>query len=151
MKIPSLVGLGALLISGVPTVAADIAAPRIDTTATAAPPAGWKTLSIPGKPATRFSALSDHTIKVTAQDSARFLYRDLGPQASGLRYLVWRWRVDIAPPPTDQSMPGMDDRPLAVHVWFDREPGTPSPSSPMDRMGAWLFDAPLPGKVLTYV
>ncbi|MDH3700116.1 MAG: DUF3047 domain-containing protein [Alphaproteobacteria bacterium] len=150
MKIPSILGLGALLIAGLPAVAADFAATRVGTPSAAAP-AGWRTLSVPGKPETQFSAASARTIKVTAQDSAGFLYRKVVAREPGHRQLTWRWRVDMAPPPTDQSMPGMDDRPLAVHVWFDGEPGADSSWTPLDRVGAWLFDVPLPGKVLTYV
>jgi hypothetical protein len=33
--------------------------------------------------------------------------------------LRWRWRVDAAPPPTDQRARGADDRPAAVHLLLD--------------------------------
>ena len=45
------------------------------------------------------------------------LYRALGPEEAGRRYLTWRWRVDKAPPPTDLTRRD-GDRPLAIHLCF---------------------------------
>jgi len=45
----------------------------------------------------------------------------------------------------------MDDRPLAVHVWFNDGKGTDGGWDFRTRLGAWLFDRPLPGRMLTYV
>ncbi|MCG8543693.1 MAG: DUF3047 domain-containing protein [Alphaproteobacteria bacterium] len=152
MKIPSLLALillvSALLRADVPAVAASHANPS--DLALNVPPAGWRHLTVPGKAATRFASGPDGAIKVSARDSAGFLVREIAA-AKPVTRLAWRWRVDMAPPPTDQSMKGMDDRPLALHVWFDDGAAGRSPWTLFDRVGAWLFDVPLPGKVLTYV
>ena len=153
MKIPSILALillvSALLRADIPAVAASSAGPS--DLALNVLPAGWRHLTVPGKAATQFASGPDGAIKVSAEDSAGFLYREVSRDAKPVTRMAWRWRVDMAPPPTDQSMKGMDDRPLAVHVWFDKGAGTDSAWTMFDRVGAWLFDVPLPGKVLTYV
>ena len=153
MKIPSNIALvfllSALISADLPAVAASSGG-RTELALNTLP-AGWRQLSVPGKAETRFAKGPDGAIKVSAEDSAGFLYRAVPAGTKAGARLAWRWRVDMTPPPTDQSMKGMDDRPLAVHVWFDDGSAQNSPYSLLDRMGAWLFDAPLPGKVLTYV
>jgi hypothetical protein len=153
MKIPSTLLLGLLLSMVLRAdfpVFASAGTDHAQPTASTLPP-GWRTISVPGKAETRFANGPGGVIKVSALNSAGFLYRRLSFDAAAASHLKWRWRVDMAPPPTDQSMKGMDDRPLAVHVWFDAEPESASPWTLMERVGAWLVDAPLPGKVLTYV
>jgi Protein of unknown function (DUF3047) len=112
-------------------------------------PPRWQVLGMPGKVVTRFTAANDGAIAVDARDSVGFLYRAAAEMPGSGRYLTWRWRVDAAPPPTDLSVKGMDDRPLAVHVWFND--GEDEGWDFKTRLGAWLFDRPLPGKMLTYV
>jgi hypothetical protein len=112
---------------------------------------GWSVLRMPGKPVTDFAEGPDGVITVTAANSVGFLFRDASKVARAGRYLAWRWRVDVMPPPTDLAMKGMDDRPLAVHVWFAETDGSSADWSLRDRLGAWLQNAPLPGKMLTYV
>lgn len=114
-------------------------------------PAGWKLLKIPGKAVTAFVAGSRGAIKVSANDSVGFLYRDAADMFGTGNRLSWRWRVDMTPPATALDVKGMDDRPLAVHVWFEDEDGSGSDWGLKARLGAWLLDQPLPGKMLTYV
>lgn len=114
-------------------------------------PVGWELLKIPGKAVTRFAAAPNRAIKVSANESVGFLYSRAADMPGKGPFLTWRWRVDMAPPPTDLSAKGMDDRPLAVHVWFGNEDGSASDWGLQTRLGAWLFDRPLPGKMLTYV
>jgi hypothetical protein len=139
LNIPALVAF--LILGAVPSVA---------VAETPLPP-HWQVLSMPGKAVTRFAAAGDGAIAVDARNSVGFLYRKTGGLPGAGRYLTWRWRVDAAPPPTDLSMKGMDDRPLAVHVWFDEGADTTGDWAFTTRLGAWLFDRPLPGKMLTYV
>lgn len=114
-------------------------------------PVGWKLLKIPGKAVTHFAATPGGAIKVSAVDSVGFLYHNAMDLPGKGRILTWRWRVDMTPPPTDLSAKGMDDRPLAVHVWFEDDGGAGSDWGLKTRLGAWLLNQPLPGKMLTYV
>lgn len=114
-------------------------------------PAGWKLLKFPGKAATTFIATPGGAIKVSANNSVGFLYCNATDIPGKGPFLTWRWRVDMTPPPTDLSAKGMDDRPLAVHVWFENEDGSGSDWGLQTRLGAWLFNQPLPGNMLTYV
>jgi len=114
-------------------------------------PTGWKLLKIPGKAVTRFVATPGGAIKVSANDSVGFLYCNAKDLPVKGRFLNWHWRVDMTPPPTDLAMKGMDDRPLAVHVWFERADGSGFDWGLKTWLGAWLLNQPLPGKMLTYV
>ncbi len=110
--------------------------------------AGWKVLTLSRKPPTHFVGRVDGVIKVTAESSVAFLYRDVPSASQHKRYLSWRWRVDLAMTPTDLSRKGHDDRPLALHVSF------PSRSNKRDlwqRLRRAFIGAPLSGKLLTYV
>ena len=81
----------------------------------------WKTIEFPGIVPSRFVKSPDGKIEVLSDKSSAMLYRALGPQESGHRYLTWRWRVDAAPPPTDLTRRG-GDRPLAIHLCFKGKP-----------------------------
>lgn len=144
MKIPLLALAAFLLFAGnTVTGTAKESGPEV--------PSGWKTLNIPGKAATEFRAAPDGTIEVSASKSVGFLYRELPKSAAPVTRLSWRWRVDVAPPSTDLSMKGEDDRPLAIHICFDTEDAPPSRWSLLDQVGKWARTSPLRGKVLTYV
>lgn len=114
-------------------------------------PPNWRVLSLPGKATTQFAATTKGGISVSADASVGFLYSPVSEIPGRGRFLTWRWRVDAAPPPTDLSAKGMDDRPLAVHVWFGNKDDAVPDWDLGTRLGAWLFDRPLPGKMLTYV
>ena len=108
---------------------------------------GWRALEVPGKAPAEFHGLSDRMIEVRADKAVSFLYRELGEDEEQGRYLSWSWRVDVNPMPTDLARKGEDDRPLAVHVWFED-----------DSMGGNVFDwfgeivgLPMHGRTLTYV
>lgn len=110
---------------------------------------GWRLLTVPGKPASRFGGDGKGTIAVTASGSVAFLYYPLPDARPPVRYLSWRWRVDRAPPPAALDQAGADDRPLAVHVAFVAEHD--GLWRRLRRGAAELIGVPLPGKVLTYV
>lgn len=113
--------------------------------------AGWKVLTFAGKPATRFAGRADGTIQVTATKSVAILYRRVPDRDRPKKQLTWRWRVDKTIPATDLSRKGHDDRPLAVHVWFPKDPNRTGMLESLGTALAGLFGVPLPGKVLTYV
>jgi len=82
----------------------------------------WRQITPPGKQSAAFTVGPTNLIEVRADDAVSFLYAELTAPSPDLR-LSWRWRVDSAPAPTELAMRGMDDRPLAVHLWFPPPPG----------------------------
>lgn len=112
---------------------------------------GWRQLRVKERPAAQFDLINGSTIAVTAKDAAGFLYKPLRSDGVQLRTMQWSWRIDTAPPPSDLSRPGKDDRALALHVWF---PVSVERDSPWDLIKSGLGQLaglPVPGKVLTYV
>lgn len=68
-----------------------------------------------------------------------------------MSHLTWRWKVVQGLTPVDLRAAGGDDRPAAVHLWFDR-PAAESGILDRFRDGvAAVFGVPSPGKTLTYV
>ena len=113
--------------------------------------AGWKVFTFFGKSATRFTGRADGAIEVAAADSVAILYRKIAGGDRQKRRLSWRWRVDKTPPPTDLSRKGHDDRPLALHLWFPKDPDQTGILETLETALAGIFGVPLPGRVLTYV
>ena len=67
-------------------------------------------------------------------------------------WLEWRWRVDAAMPPTDIRVKGGDDRPIAVHVWFEDSPERQNAfRSIRNSVLETLLGLPVSGRVITYV
>ncbi|MCB2099865.1 MAG: DUF3047 domain-containing protein [Rhodobacterales bacterium] len=83
--------------------------------------APWMELTLPGRAANQFAAPAPGTVTVRSADSVSFLYRPVSGDEGTARRLRWSWRVDAQPPPADLAAAGRDDRPLAVHVWFQRD------------------------------
>ena len=113
--------------------------------------AGWKVLTFAGKTATRFTGRVDGAIEVTAANSVAILYRKISGGDRQKRQLSWRWRVDKTTPATDLSRKGDDDRPLALHVGFPKDPDRTGLLERLETAVAEILGVPLPGKVLTYV
>lgn len=105
----------------------------------------WSRLTLPDKAAASFTALGKEGLRIESKDSIGFLYTEVG-QTKG-KHLLWRWRVDQAPPASPQDRVGQDDRPLAVHIWF---PLPPEERSFFERLGG-VFGYPSIGRVITYV
>ena len=105
----------------------------------------WKLLLLPDKEAAEFRFPASGAVQIEAMNAVGFLYAQIDG-VPAMR-MAWRWRVDRDIPATDLSKSGLDDRPLAVHVWF---PPKPEDVSFGDRLGA-LFGYPMIGQVLTYV
>ncbi len=78
----------------------------------------WKQIDVRNKRPTDFRFSKD-VIEVVADGSVAFLYREIRPFMSTKPRLEWQWRIDRNIPATDQSVPKKDDRPLAVHLWFE--------------------------------
>lgn len=134
----------ALLAS--PTVAEETA---IDAELKAA---GWTLYEKSDWKPARFSRTRDGAIRVTSDDSTALIWREVAPDAKTRRYLSWRWRVDAAMPPTDITVKGGDDRPVAIHVWFEDPPERKSFfASVRATVLEGLFGIPVSGRVLTYV
>lgn len=114
--------------------------------------AGWTLFeNSKWKPA-RFMQTQDGAIRVTTEDSTALIWREVAPASKTRRYLSWRWRVDAAMPPTDITVKGGDDRPVALHVWFEDLPERKSFfASVRSALLETLFGIPVSGRVLTYV
>lgn len=103
------------------------------------------------KPA-RFEATAEGAIRVTTDNSTALIWRNLQDDVKQRRYLSWRWRVDAAMPATDIRVKGGDDRPIALHVWFEDPPGRTSFfGSIRNTVIEALFGIPVSGRVITYV
>jgi hypothetical protein len=77
--------------------------------------------------------------------SVAFYYRALNPRKKFGRRIAWRWRVDRTFPATDQAAKGGDDRPIAIHLWFEGRDG-----SPLGSLSS-LLGRPRVGYQITYV
>lgn len=80
----------------------------------------WSVFTPPGKQPALFHDGDAGAVEVRADSAVSFLYRALPEGMQDVSRVSWRWRVDYAPPATDLSDAGMDDRPLAVHFWFGK-------------------------------
>ncbi|MDJ0949839.1 MAG: DUF3047 domain-containing protein [Alphaproteobacteria bacterium] len=138
--------LAVLFVTAPPALAASLPVTR-DLAAS-----GWRPLEFPGFKATEFHCPEDGVIEVVARDSSSMLYRQVPEAQQRKRHLVWRWRVDTAPPATDLTRRGRDDRPLALHVAFAEEDGRGGLFGALTRdLIDAMTGAPAHGKVLTYV
>ncbi|MCP5366896.1 MAG: DUF3047 domain-containing protein [Hyphomicrobiales bacterium] len=116
----------------------------------AAPPAAWMELALPAKARNVFTHPEPGMVRVASDHSVSFLYRPVTEAERGGRALAWRWRVNRAPAPTDLTMAGMDDRPLAVHVWFG-DAAAPLPlGTALARLLGLAPEFPR-GRLITYV
>ncbi len=111
---------------------------------------GWRLFTRDDVQPARFSPNGPSAISVANEDGFALLYRPVTSADGEARVLRWRWRVETAPPASDLTQKGRDDRPVAVHVWFpDRDGG---PLTWLKReLGSALFGVPVPGRAITYV
>ena len=107
---------------------------------------GWRLMKFDGIPETVFESTADGAISVSTTASCGILFRRLDKDMRR-PFVSWRWKVLKGLPPTDQSLKGGDDRPIAVHVWFEPTVATAGFFRTMaDMLG---FD--MPGRGLIYV
>ena len=113
---------------------------------------GWQLFSHPNWDAARFSLTSDGAVRVSTDNSTALIFREIATADRNRRRLSWRWRVDETMPPTDIRVKGGDDRPLALHVWFEEDPDRTTILTRLaDGLLESLFGVPVSGNVLTYV
>lgn len=107
--------------------------------------AGWRTLTVPGARENQFVMRGD-ALQVISDSSVSFRYMELPRDVVAPSELSWRWRVERHSSLASQAQKGRDDRPLAIHVWFDTE-GRASLFGNL----ASLAGRPKVGHLLTYV
>jgi ribosomal protein RSM22 (predicted rRNA methylase) len=78
--------------------------------------------------------------------SVSFRYFEIPPNKPAPSVLSWRWKVDSHSSLAPQTVKGKDDRPLAIHVWFDKAGADTVLSGLTARVGK-----PKVGKLLSYV
>jgi hypothetical protein len=113
--------------------------------------AGWRLLFREGATPTRFRARGEGGIAIETEDSVAFLYREILGQERRASRLVWRWKVIVNLPPADLTVVGSDDRPAAVHLWFDRPASGLSLWNRVRDGFAAIAGFPVAGHTLTYV
>lgn len=110
--------------------------------------AGWTHVEYDGIRPARFQSRPDG-VALEGQGDGSFIWRRV-QGAPGC--LTWRWRVEAAPPPTDLTRRGGDDRAVTVAVGFE---GWPTRSSVWQRTQHAIAQAragshPLPRSMLIY-
>lgn len=76
---------------------------------------GWRKVNWNGIRPAEFAATQSGGVRIRAQGSGSFIARKMRSEAA---CLAWRWRVDAAPPATDLTRRGGDDRAIAISVGF---------------------------------
>ena len=109
--------------------------------------AGWDTINVPEQEPNDAQVDADGILTVTSNGTVSFLVREV--QAPEHAVLSWEWQTAASFPARNLDIPGQDDRPAAVHVWF------PEPSKDLfSWLGGGLKDLlgyPVFGKAITYV
>lgn len=111
--------------------------------------AGWKVHTPRGKTPADFVVPTENTLEITAENAVAFLYRFVPKGEGSQTVLSWEWKVKESFSPTDLSVPGQDDRPIAIHVYFTDQ--NPSVMSRLSSGLAGLFGAPVSGRAITYI
>ena len=113
--------------------------------------AGWRLYSDDRWAPAHFRLLPDGTIEASSDNSTALIWKKVAPADALKRRLAWEWRVDETMTPTDITVKGGDDRPLALHVWFMK------PRAELgffERLRADILEAivglPVHGRLLTY-
>lgn|GEM_PF-846246 len=111
---------------------------------------GWKKVKFPGIKANKFQISEQGQIDVKMDKSSGLIYRPLNDQEQISQTLKWQWKVDQNFPATPLSEKDIDDRPVAVHIWFPDEKGAKKEGG-FTRLVGRLLGYEFPGRVLTYV
>lgn len=109
--------------------------------------ADWKQLDVPGRPAAEISLRDDDLARLVSSGGVSFFYRPLRIPESDRLTARWRWRAEGNFSPSDLTRQGGDDRPLALHLWFDQ----PDSSETLFGTLARAYGYPRVTHVLTYV
>lgn len=112
---------------------------------------GWSVLVDRDFEPTRFLWRGNGIVQIDTNDSVGFLFRELSAEERAARSMSWRWQVVRDLPPADLSKREADDRPLAVHLWFDSPQGQSNWWTEAGRSVLRWIGMPVPGRILTYV
>lgn len=114
--------------------------------------AGWTLFSDSRWAPARFRLRPDGAIEARSDNSTALIWKKVDRGDAQKTRLAWEWRVDEMMPPTDITVKGGDDRPLAVHVWFMKPRDQ---LSFLERLRADFIELwvglPVHGRLLTYV
>ncbi|MEM8774339.1 MAG: DUF3047 domain-containing protein [Pseudomonadota bacterium] len=105
----------------------------------------WQDIKVPGIAENRYQ-IRDQVLKVQSDNSVSFRYFKLPASIQRPDFVSWSWKVDSFSEVVPQTVAGRDDRPLAIHIWFDDG----SDKSLFGNLGT-LFGYPKVGHLLTYV
>lgn len=141
-----LLGFGVLLAAGATAAGPP---PAIDE---ALKRAGWTLFSDDRWAPARFRLRSDGAIEAISDNSTSLIWKKVDEVDAQKARLTWDWRVDEMMPPTDITVKGGDDRPLALHVWFmkPRDQLNFLERLRADFIELWV-GLPVHGRLLTYV
>lgn len=130
------------------TVAAD-PSPAIDD---ALRKAGWTLFSDERWAPAHFRFRPGGVIEARSDNSTSLIWKKVDAGDAQKPRLAWEWRVDEMMPPTDITVKGGDDRPLALHVWFmkPRDQLNFLERLRADFIELWV-GLPVHGRLLTYV
>lgn len=78
----------------------------------------WRELKVPGVARNQFVVHGD-AFQIQSNASVSFRYFKIPKHREAPAQISWNWRVDAHSPVASQTTAGRDDRPLAVHIWFD--------------------------------
>ncbi len=105
----------------------------------------WRNLKVPGQDENQFS-FQDNTIQVISDSSVSFRYLKIPKSRPAPPVVQWSWQVKRYSALSYQDEQGHDDRPLAVHLWFDDA----TDGSLFGAIGR-IFGYPKVGHLITYV
>lgn len=109
----------------------------------------WKSVKFPGIKENKFVIDQNGKIDLFMDKSSSLLIRPLNETEQNKTTLKWQWKVDKNFPPTPLADETVDDRPVAVHIWF--------PKIKTDKSGGFkeffgrLLGYNFPGRVISYV
>lgn len=114
--------------------------------------AGWTLFSDSRWAPARFRLRPDGAIEARSDNSTSLIWKKVDKGDAQKAHLAWEWRVDEMMPPTDITVKGGDDRPLALHVWFmkPRDQLNFLERLRADFIELWV-GLPVHGRLLTYV
>lgn len=114
--------------------------------------AGWTLFSDDRWAPARFQIRPDGAIEARSDNSTALIWKKVDEGDAQKSRLTWDWRVDEIMPPTDITVKGGDDRPLALHVWFmkPRDQLNFLERLRADFIELWV-GLPVHGRLLTYV
>jgi Protein of unknown function (DUF3047) len=142
----------ALLVLCVLAAAGAAAAAPVEAIDDALQKTGWTLFSDSRWAPAHFRLRPDGAIEARSDNSTSLIWKKVDKGDAQKVRLAWEWRVDEMMPPTDITMKGGDDRPLALHVWFMKPRDQ---LSFLERLHADFVELwvglPVHGRLLTYV